>query len=339
MFFWLIILFILFSFSYMSKGRKTITFWGSIAALIFIAGFRDIYVGTDTIAYESFWETILRSGTSYMEFGWNFLGNIVAFFTDDYNLFLTFISAFTLGIAGYIWNRYSEDRQFSLFVYFAIFAYCGSLNIMRQYAAISILLLAYTFLYKQKKIVCAILILSASMIHTAAVFAMPVLLADKIDMRDKTFVLLAIVTTLLLGALPFIKNLSFLAGKFEHLFSQGNLYRGNTSVFVVLSSIYSLLFLYIYFNCDDVINKNVMLKIFFMGVLFFNIVCQLRLGTRLFYNYAIIQTLLLPKLLKGRNNAKMNIVLTSYLLLYCIIMLGRDAANVYPYVNVFYKYF
>ncbi len=338
MLFWITILLLLFVLGLQTQ-RSIFWYIFSIGSLVFIAGFRAISVGTDTYPYSLAWQSILIDGNSYMEIGWNSISNFVAFFTNDYNLYLSFISLFTIGIAGYVWHKYSSNAQLSLFIYFAIYAYCGSLNIMRQYAAISVLLLAYTFTYHHKMIICTIIILLASTIHLAALFALPAIFADKISLENKTFVCVAIVSTLIIGALPFAKELSIIAGKFGHYFNSTNLYRDDSSIFIIFSCIYSGLFLYIYFCCDNALRSNPMLKIYFIGIIMFNIICQLSLGTRIFYNFAIVQTLFLPDFFHKKKYIKVSILLSIYLLFYCTIMLYRNAGEVYPYINVFNKYF
>lgn len=188
---YVILLVILFAVAFMPKknGKSSdCIYWGAGALLILLEGFR-YGSGTDYWTYVTYYENLVETGEVFhwqdFELGYCALNEIFAFFNMPTEIFLLTISAVTTLLIMYTCDRYSPDREFSLFLYAALFFYFESYNAMRQYIAVAIVFFAYGFIDKRKPISYIISILIASLFHTTALLMLPVylLLYLEIDRR------------------------------------------------------------------------------------------------------------------------------------------------------------
>lgn len=150
--------------------------------LFILSGYRDISVGTDTIGYFSHFETISSGYIIPVEPGWIYLNQFISTLGGTYETFMIFISALILFPLLFIIYKTSNNPIFSVFLYYTTYLYFYSFNITRQALAITIVFLSFFFLLsKKKKILIPLgLILLASTLHTSALIALPILVADKI---------------------------------------------------------------------------------------------------------------------------------------------------------------
>lgn len=124
--------------------------WWCLSAwliLSIIEGFRSFDIGTDTSTYAYLFVT---DSMESFETGFQILGSFVHLMTNDPVFFLLFISLVTNGLIVFSIYRISSQPFISVFCYMALYYYFQSFNAMRQYLAIGIILVSYSFLRQSK---------------------------------------------------------------------------------------------------------------------------------------------------------------------------------------------
>lgn len=129
-----------------NEGKnKKYGWWCFCAWLVLsvIEGLRSFDLGTDTSTYAYLFTT---DGMDSLEAGFQLLGKAVHLFTNDPVVFILAISLVTNGLIVFSIYRISSNPYVSIFCYVTLFYYFQSFNVMRQYVAIGIILVAYSFL-------------------------------------------------------------------------------------------------------------------------------------------------------------------------------------------------
>ena len=180
--------------AFAEKKRLPIFLTCSVLALLIpclIAGFRAQNVGTDVMVYvkpltesaicadnlkeyfNSYWYREWRNlYVQYYEIGFSMLVFVVAKLTKNLGCVLFAISA-VITVPMYIAlsrNRKNAPVWLGMLTFYLLF-YSASLNIMRQWAAMSFLLLALQLLREKKYIWTVILTLFACLFHSSALIA------------------------------------------------------------------------------------------------------------------------------------------------------------------------
>lgn len=158
----------------------------------------------DDVGYQTAFDYIrLGYGFSYMEPTFNWISKLVLMFSEDIKyLFFIYasISIITLLI---VINKIiiSKVDLYIFFTYFTIFSVMPTLILMRQFAAIAIVSLAFVKAIKDDKLLFPIiLILLAFLFHKSAIFMLPFLLIIKIKVNPIVLIII-ILTSIILGIL------------------------------------------------------------------------------------------------------------------------------------------
>lgn len=170
----------------------------------FLAGARDVGVGTDTVMYaRPLFNTIVLHGydlvglltspyAENIEAFWLIMYYIIRKFTDDI-FWVFFFTELACLLPVYLAIRESkikpELKWLALFAYYCLF-YCYSLNIMRQMLAISVIFYCYRYLTEGKPLKYLICTVLAMLIHKSALIGVFVWIvyatctADRLSLRS-----------------------------------------------------------------------------------------------------------------------------------------------------------
>jgi len=177
--------------------------WWCLSAwfiLSIIEGLRSFDIGTDTSMY-----TYLFSidGMNSFEPGFQLLGILVHLITDDPTYFLLFIALITNGLIVYSVYKISSQPFISIFSYITLYYYFQSFNAMRQYIAIGVILVAYSFLRKNKILIYLIATLIAIFFHNSAIVGLLLLPYHffKISKKKPASLLKSLIVPFVLGAM------------------------------------------------------------------------------------------------------------------------------------------
>lgn len=166
-----------------------------IAALLlsFLSGLRDINVGIDTPSYIDNFINDFPYYWKFSEEGFRFISRmLMRVFHNPYLLLLIYSLVTNILIITRLWD-YRERCSFSfmIIIYFALH-YINTMNIMRQYLAVSVVFFSSKFLDNKKYILYVIAVLLASSIHSSALLnlAIVVIAIWKNTSNKKKFLLL-----------------------------------------------------------------------------------------------------------------------------------------------------
>lgn len=158
------------------QKKKNLVFLAIIfLQFTFIAWQRDFYVGQDTYGYYrgfldfskcNFYE-ILTNNVNW-EPGYKLWNWIIFNLGGDFHTYLLITGAFiNFSFLRFVF-KYSSLAWLCVVIYVAFGFFAGSLHILRQYLAISIILYSYQFLLEKKLIPFIIIVLIASLFHSSA---------------------------------------------------------------------------------------------------------------------------------------------------------------------------
>ena len=160
------LLLLLFVATFLSKNRA----FGSIVVIIllFLSMFRAETVGLDTINYCLFEKEEYGRGVKLYEFTFHFFYNLIPIlgrYTVIY--FFSITTFFFIRLAS---KRFEVPVSMTFFFFVLFVFYNLSLNIARQFASVSVLLYAYSFLYEadRKRLLFFPLVVLAGSIHAPA---------------------------------------------------------------------------------------------------------------------------------------------------------------------------
>ncbi len=154
-----------------------ILFWG------FIAAFRDLSVGTDTLNYSNIFIRILHTDwaelprdVEFSKFPLYLLYNkIVGIFFHAPNAITFFNSAiFVSGVTLFLY-KHSKNLGMSLFLFLSLHYYFFALNIARESLAVMLILWVYHFAIRNKKLTALFINILAALIHVTALIGLIVL--------------------------------------------------------------------------------------------------------------------------------------------------------------------
>lgn len=214
---YLIALLLLFLGSFITK-KKSIAYLG-ILFLFVLALFRDVSVGIDTINYVTYKPESEHRGLSSIQVVFYFVYGLLPILgSRTVIVFLTTITFLFLVLSC---KRFKISVAYAFFFFVLFDFYNLSLNIMRQYAAISVLLYAYSFIFEKtnKKYLFFVFLLLASSLHTSSLFFAWVYFLRFIDLSSiKRPLLIVLVVGVFLLVEFYLKNnyLSYVSLLFEN---------------------------------------------------------------------------------------------------------------------------
>ena len=115
-----------------------------------------------------------------LEIGYKAIVSICLLITKDYAIIFAVTSAIIIGLTFYTIYKESPYPVLSVIIYFGTGFFFHSLNLMRQYIAISIVLYSYKYLIKKEYIEFILCIILACLMHSISlVFIIAILLCDR----------------------------------------------------------------------------------------------------------------------------------------------------------------
>ncbi len=290
--------------------------------LILLSGLRSDMVGTDTGGYLRTFQyfDIHFLENSAKDFGFYYLMGLVRSFTDNKTIFLFVTSLFTLIPLFYFIKKTSLNVPFSLFLYVVLGFYTQSFNVIRQSIAISFILLAVYYLSNRSLTKSVISFFIATQFHLSALLVGVIYIINHIKFSFRT-VSIATTISAILGILlaknpQALNNLISLFGmdsyfgisKYVYIVDRQNLYLNLLGILPGILS-FSTLLLLSYRN----IKEDLILKLFFVGVVINNLVCFHDVLLRFPYYFTILSIIIVPRLME-QIKTKINTAILFYIL-------------------------
>lgn len=331
-FFFLFSLLILFGSFLKPEKQKYILFLFAFI-MFFLLGYRDETVGTDTKNYKTYFEIIEGGYLLSVEIGWIFLNKLVIWQGGNFNNLLVLVAAATVFPIAILLKKHSVNPLLSLFLYYTLYIYFYSFNISRQAIAITVVLLAYVFLIKNKKVWFIVFVIIASLFHTSSLIALPLVFVDRIpDKKSVYYAALAITSGIGLFYTDFLLQYLTRVEGYANYFNRyeiGNVI-GNGLYLIVLNAF----FLFVLFTIRK---RDVSFKIFFCYILLSNLLARIPFNGRVLNFLSIFLILFFPYFI---NNSKLKekYIINIIIILYAYVIFFRTfgAGEILPYINRFF---
>lgn len=308
-----------------------------LAMILFISifvGFRGIDVGTDTITYYEIYDGF-KDGVydgypeplySYSCIFANYLG-----FSCQIHSFLLFL--FSLFIF-YKSLKCCPNMGMAFFLLLTFCFICYAMNIYAQIIACLISSYAYHYLERKgikDKLNFLLVILFAMGFHLSAAFLIPLLLIHKLKITWK-LVFLLFLLSFIIGLIDVTSLFSqYMLGYERHLERSTDIKRYVQGV--AFSIYWMLAFIYLYFNSKNDVETKIQLKVFFVGIVVYNLFLSKDLALRFLLYFILPLTCWIPYFLQSQGNKRrmkqLLIILYSSIFYFSIVL--TNSADIVPY--------
>jgi len=316
---------------YTGKAKPVFVFF-IFCILVFLYSFRGIDVGVDTSTYYDIFCSI-SSGADleYLEPLWEALNKMVINIGGDFNLLLFFSSLLMLVPIFYVAYTYSINPALSLYIYYSMYFFCGSLNLSRQYLSISFVLCSFCFFksYPFRAICCFLIALG---FHISSVFVVLIIPFLYVNISRKK-ALISLFLSFGIGTF-YVKHLTLFVLSFLYQgYAERDLFRTDDVglLFVIAMDIF---YVCVFLVADKSLLNSKWGKLYLFSALVLNLVYPLELGTRL-YNIFSISNLLFYPLLLINNRLKTKKIVECIIIVFfaCMFfkMILSNANEVFPY--------
>lgn len=199
----------------MKPQQKWIGVGALIIFLTMISGLRvDTALYSDDWSYRNMFCRICESSFSELDIGsieepaFTLYTWLISRVSNDPQVFIFITSAITIVLFVRFIYKNSLDFTMSIFLFIAGGSFFTSMNIMRQYLAIGIVLQGYTFIKNKKLLPYVFIVLVAFLFHKSALFAIPCYFIMSQKSTNTNILLVYIVSIIVMTfSGPIIENL------------------------------------------------------------------------------------------------------------------------------------
>lgn len=255
-------------------------------------------VGTDYMyRYKPDFESIKNGkNVTNLEYGYVLIVKMCLLISDNIELLFVVTSAIIIFIIFYAIYKYSKNPTLSIFIFFAGCFFFQSMNILRQYIAVSLILLGYEFLIKKKYKSFFICIILGFSVHTTSIIALvALLLTKKMIAKPKVVILLMLVLLVFSGTINNVINSMLSFTRFS-VYTDSTYNRSEIKyTALVVNSILYMMCYYIVMKKKNIDRRDILyINIMGMSVLCVALGKALFLFNRMSYYFTIIQILSVP---------------------------------------------
>ena len=164
-----------------------------IIMLILVSGLR-YAIGTDYMMYKSFYFNVNLPNAEKVETGFKILINIVKnVFGYKFWYFFVICAAISIIPIYYVIKKKSKYPAFTLIMFVSMGFYTLSFNMVRQFVAIAICIIALEFIYRKNFIAYVFTIIFASFFHITALIMIPAYFIGIGDFKSNTLLKIFII--------------------------------------------------------------------------------------------------------------------------------------------------
>lgn len=355
MYIYIIMVIISLLFAYLAEKNKMKKIFNvykilSIIPFVVVSAIR-FDVGTDYMyRYAPDFEMIRLGGqVKNLEIGFKIIIHICIFIFNNYESLFAITTLITIPIIMNIIFKYSKKITLSIFLFFAGCYFFHSLNALRQYIAISIMLLAYKNILDNSYKKFIILFLLAFFIHyTSIVCIIAIFLRKKIITTP--IVVAILVSIILVLANPLNELVDLLIANSYYSIYTDSIYNTsdlNNSALVLNIIVYILLYSGAKKQKIEEVNKmTFFINMQGMALIFVTMGAITSLFFRIAFYFSILQIISIPYVLYNTVTTKETKWKKIYLLIIILLFLANITYNnvinnvdgVLPYKTIFNKY-
>ncbi len=311
--------------------------------MFLILAFRDISVGTDTMAYldmVSGWnyeiDFSLDSVGREMEVLWSFFVKYISFLGYSARWIIIIPAFLNTFFVYWAYRRFKVRIGLAIFFYILLTFYFLSFNITRQCLAMSIVLFGSSFLVYGKKWVFFFCVILAVFIHFSAIFSVSFYLVYKIDIKEK-IMYMCLVLSLVVGIVGVNLSPLEINAYASHADNMGMVEEASINRLLLRIS---MTFFAVYFVYKERTKTSFLLKMFFISICVSNISTSLHhVISRMSFYLIIFQPVCYSdffkkKTMSGIQYVDRNIIfylLVLSLLIYWVHYLNINSGEIVPY--------
>lgn len=282
---------LLFVFSFYRMGNRIYLLLFLVLSVVL--GFRSKIIGIDTSTYIDYYNSIsLDIFSGYMEKGWNLIAVVCKFFNFTAYGFNFVVALLTLLPYYYVALSFKNTRTtgYVCFFVYSLGFYFLMFNGMRQFLAISLLLIGYSCLVKGCVGKFIMYVILASFVHMSSLCALVLLFVLKIKMTTKR-IIFALLFSFVIGIYTNEFFWRLVAGRYVSNVEDYGLRSGLLYTFTVglLTNLFYIWLLY----CKPLSLNNLWIRINLFSVFILNIMSNLVIGPRIVYIFSVTSILAL----------------------------------------------
>ncbi len=175
-----------------------------IFALLYIAGLRDITIGTDTAHYQD-----IFNNPDDIEIGFQWFAEGIRYIGGDFHLFLFLFFFISLSLKLYAFKKVSLYPLLSICIYSSFWFLVYEMNGIRQGIALGFIALSYYYLINNKKTKFLLFMLGAILFHYSSLIFLPIIFIITKKCTKKLFLVIFSIVFLFayIGVSSFILNM------------------------------------------------------------------------------------------------------------------------------------
>lgn len=279
-----------------------------------------------------------------LEFGFKFLIKICLLFTQDYVMLFAVTSAIIVFLTFYTIYKESPYPILSVIIYFCLGYYFHSLNITREFLAISVLLFSYKYLVNKKYIIFGICAIIAFLFHsTSLVIIISLLLCNKEVLNFKRTVILAILIAVFGQLLwPLIRDNIIINTRFSSYIGSMHDYGSlRKTDMIIYFAIYAIMYYLYKKSADNGRKERFYINMQACSILFLMASTSMFVLHRISFYFGIINLISIPYFIKKSNIElkKKNVIIILLMVILLVNIVKRNVFNdtdgVNPYQTIF----
>ncbi|SFW65284.1 EpsG family protein [Sinomicrobium oceani] len=317
------------------------------ALLIFIATFRDVSVGVDTMNYFYNYKYQIKEGTflSYLmktEIGWMLLNLFVKKYFDNFNVLLFLSSSLTIIPLSYTFKKNAFNPVLAFVLYVLLFHYFFSFSIIRQAIAGAFFVLSVYFLEERKNIKFILSIAVGALFHYSVLVLLPLtLILKRINLSYKWYCLILIITYIFgfsgffdtartyLEYLPFDKYAHYVDHKIDVEFNRV------TSYLFILPKTIFFVYTFYYVKKYKLNISDLQKKLFWLGMVVLNLFLSVPQISRFVWYLSVFEVFIIVGMMRSLPRSKKlegGVFYIIYSIAYFVYYLLSNRFGVVPYV-------
>lgn len=334
--------FLLFICSYVSPKNRNWVFILLSFYLIIFGALRADTIGIDTAGgYKDLWNWYSRGAKlKWLEPSWVFLMWLAQTLNLGYSgvIFISELLCILPTLYVIYKNRKYANIILMLFVYYGMFLYLYSFNIIRQSISMSFCFLSFWFYENKKKKRSFLFIVLAYFFHKSTLLFLISFVLIKLNYSFKKWIIILLITYIL-GNFLGKRFFMIVTGPYAKYLERSSYGFRNSSLLIkslaLLMNLFPISFIILSGRAKDIVRLN-WCKMLLCGLTLMNITQSLILGTRLIIYFTQFQILFYPYIFQIKKKDKQIFLMTFfiYLLINFVKVLGGQNDSMTPYINI-----
>ena len=307
----------------------------SILVFSLVSGLRSRSVGVDTAAYYNSFENQFPNTWEFPEIGFRCISNFLyTVFGNPTVLMVIYAIITNYLIIMRLWDFRKKCSFVTMVILYALIVFIPTLNVMRQYLAISILFFSTRLLDKRKILHYIIVVFACALIHQTSLLALLipfVYVWSSLSAKTK-IIIIAPASILAIYVLSLVFR--FESNHIENYFSDGNKISNINITFIYRFVIFVVSYLMCGLwrkkkNCND--RFSIYSFLYFAGLSFSSMGMFYFVMARIGYYYLIFELLYWGRLSTLKNRAFYNTMIMAYALYIFGMEIIENGSLIFPY--------